>query len=82
MDATERMPGDAEAAAAAEGMGDVYGRRPQIAIGDTVSFTLDGVTKSGKVDGISDGPSPGSLFYLVAADGRTWLVHDRELCGF
>lgn len=34
MDATNRMPGDAEAAGAAAGMSDVYGYRPQV--GDVV----------------------------------------------
>lgn len=39
MDASERMPGDAEAAGAAAGMSDLYGRR--IEIGTEVWWRLD-----------------------------------------
>ena len=51
MDASERMPGDAEAFAAAAGMVDLYGRT--ISKGSTVQFRRDswpaGRTESGTV---------------------------------
>lgn len=49
MDANERMPGDAEAAAAVAGMQDVYGRPlAEHAVGDWISWhAADGI-RSGR----------------------------------
>ena len=52
MDATQRNPGDAEAAAAAAGMQDIYGR-PQIehAVGDSVTWRDGmGTLRQGRIE--------------------------------
>lgn len=53
MDAnTERMPGDAEAAAAAAGMAETYGRATHHAVGDSIWFspTVGAMPRQGKVE--------------------------------
>lgn len=53
MDANaERMPGDAEAAAAAAGMAETYGRATSHAVGDSVWFspTVGAMPRQGKVE--------------------------------
>lgn len=53
MDAnTERMPGDAEAAAAAAGMAETYGRATPHAVGDSIWFspTVGAMPRQGKVE--------------------------------
>jgi hypothetical protein len=56
MDATDRQPGDAEAAAAAAGMQDTYGRPPAgHAIGDTITWRdAMGVLRQGRVEMAGD----------------------------
>lgn len=57
MDAnTERMPGDAEADAAAAGMADTYGRPPdEHAVGDYLWFTEgNGTRRPGRVELLCD----------------------------
>ena len=50
MDTTERMPGDAEAAAAIAGMQEIYGQPPmEHAVGDFVSGCTCGKRWSGRV---------------------------------
>lgn len=51
MDAVERMPGDAEAAAAAAGMRAVYGGGKSHAVGDSVWYcpTVGAMPREGKV---------------------------------
>jgi hypothetical protein len=51
MDANERMPGDAEAAAAVAGMQDVYGR-PLPSIGDWINGSSGGKQWAGRVIGV------------------------------
>lgn len=78
MDAnTDRMPGDAEAAAAAAAMQETYGRRLEHAVGDTVTFRLvgDDAPKTGKVEGVAESGSD----YLIHADGRLWFVTEAEI---
>lgn len=81
MDANERMPGDAEAAAAAEGMQELYGRPAEHAVGDTVTFQLTGwaTPKQGQIDAISGGRCGGCCEYLIRSGDRTWLVMDTEI---
>ena len=54
---TERMPGDAEADAAAAAMGDLYGRR--LTVGDAVSYRRDawpaGHSEPGRIVAFKDG---------------------------
>jgi hypothetical protein len=76
MDAHER-----EAAAAAEGMQEIYGRHTEHAVGDTVTFKLVGwlTPKVGQVEGVSSGNQPRSVEYLVRSGDRTWLVMPGEI---
>jgi hypothetical protein len=67
MDANERMPGDAEAAAAVAGMQDVYGR-PLPSIGDWINGSSGGKQWSGRVMDVS-----GSTV-IVGLDGGAHLV--------
>ena len=76
MDAHER-----EAAAAAEGMQELYGRPPEHAVGDTVTFQLTGwmTPKVGTIEGVSSGSTAGSAEYLIRSGDRTWLVMDAVI---
>lgn len=76
MDANERMPGDAEAAAAIAGMQDVYGRTEH-AVGDLVTFRLTEWTapKQGRIDAVDEE----SGNYLILAESRTYLVMPEEI---
>ena len=76
MDAHER-----EAAAAAEGMQEIYGRPPEHAVGDTVTFQLVGwlTRKVGTIEAISCGSTAGAAEYLIRSGDRTWLVMDTEI---
>lgn len=77
MDATDRMPGDAEAAGAAAAMAETYGERVAHAVGDTVTFQLEGWTspRQGQVDAVED--ATGNL--LVQSGGRSYVVFPSEL---
>lgn len=75
MDANDRMPGDAEAAAAAAGMAETYGR--DIAGGDWITFRRAGWptarTASGRVHHVqADG-------WIVEVDGEPTWVQASEL---
>lgn len=79
MDANqERMPGDAEAAAAIQGMTDLYGNR--IETGKTVIYRRDhwtpGVTETGKVVGFHRG------LILLETDTDIVEVTTEELMPF
>lgn len=78
MDAKARMPGDAEAAAAIQGMTDLYGNR--IEIGKTVIYRRDhwppGVTETGKVVGFHRG------LILLETDTDIVEVTTEELMPF
>jgi hypothetical protein len=81
MDANERMPGDAEAAAAVEGMQEIYGRpRAEHAVGDSVTFQIVGwsTPKTGRIEGVTG--QPGSQRFLIRAGDRSWLVAESEIC--
>jgi hypothetical protein len=81
MDANERMPGDAEAAAAVEGMQEVYGRpRMEHAVGDSVTFRIVGwsTPKTGRIEGVTG--KPGGQRFLIRAGDRSWLVAESEIC--
>jgi hypothetical protein len=67
MDANERMPGDAEAAAAVAGMQDAYGR-PLPSIGDWINGCSCGKQWSGRVMDVSDST------VIVGLDGGAHLI--------
>ena len=73
MDASERMPGDAEAFAAIEGMQDTYGR-PLPSVGDWISWhAADGI-RSGRIEAIS-----GDVHLVMQADGRLANVSPSQI---
>jgi streptogramin lyase len=80
MDAMERMPGDAEAAAAAAGMAETYGRATRPAIGDSIWFspTVATFAREGRVIGY------GTADFLVVRDpdGETFTIAPWQLKGF
>lgn len=71
MDAMERMPGDAEAAAAVAGMQETYGRT--FAVGDWVSGQTDGRPWAGRIEWIQDHPRE-----LVVNDGRSLIGRNPD----
>lgn len=78
MDANARMPGDAEAAAAVQGMTDLYGNR--IETGKTVIYRKDewpaGHSESGKVVGFHRG------LILIETDTDIVEITTEELMPF
>jgi hypothetical protein len=75
MDASERMPGDAEASAAIAGMQDVYGRSPaEHAVGDWISWhAADGI-HSGRIEAIS-----GDVHLVMQKDGTLANVSPSQI---
>lgn len=82
MDAN-RMPGDAEADAAGQAMAELYGRKGEHAVGDSVTFKLLGwsTPRIGRIERISGGRLANSSEYLIkdSTTGRTWLVAETEI---
>lgn len=84
MDAnTERMPGDAEAAAAIAGMSDTYGHLCP-AVGDRISWRIEeGTFDTGRVQRIVPGVTPRLIVTSEftgdthAIDARIWPVGNR-----
>jgi len=77
---TERMPGDAEAAAAAAGMAETYGHGPRPAIGDSVWFspTVGSMASEGRV------VAYGEHDFLIVREpsGERFIVAPWQLKGF
>lgn len=78
MDANERMPGDAEAAAAAAGMTDLYGR--SLSKGDAVRFRRDSWPASRSESGTVLAVHRGRLI-VETADDVVEVEADELLAG-
>jgi hypothetical protein len=81
MDATNRMPGDAEAAAAAAGMQETYGRRGLLpSVGDSVWFqhVVGAFPRPGRIEQFTDFGS------LVVRDdgGDAYVIEASQLAEF
>lgn len=78
MDATNRMPGDAEAAGAVAGMRDIYGG--WVSVGDFINWRRDawpsGRSAKGRVLEVHDGG------LVVELDGEPMSVAAREVMPF
>lgn len=80
MDANERMPGDAEAAAAIAGMHETYGRRkPQHAVGDSLWFTptVGSMPREGKVVEVR-----GALLVMQEPGGESHVISAAQIAEF
>jgi hypothetical protein len=81
MDASNRMPGDAEAAAAAAGMQETYGRRGLLpSVGDSVWFQhiVGAFPRPGRIEQFTDFGS------LVVRDdsGDAYVIEASQLAEF
>ena len=81
MDASYRMPGDAEAAAAAAGMTEIYGLRGRLhAIGDSIWFqhVVGAMPRQGRVEQI------GGHGTLVVRDdaGDSYVIMPSQIAEF
>lgn len=78
MDANERNPGDAEAAAAIAGLVEIYGR--DLSVGDWLTFRRpwwpSGRTASGRVHQVGEGG------WIVSVGGDCGYVRRDELVAF